>query len=340
MLFFTYLILILATFGVLRALDPNETNSLLETVPTNATEPYIPEAAHSIYLEHHPLVNFFVIMREILDLVREVFIYTMTVFKLPPKDANLTDVDNVLGSPVSSITSSAPPANFTPAGASFSYIETRYEGPVPWDLDLGISILIKIYNFNSPANEIPSFVLCASLRSLPRLYTQEEIFMTIKTAVKDLSPDTHPDDRALGASWPRPLDIRRAYLLPREFGDAVGRLFEYPIDTRDLGIRLHPVSDDSENRTPELVVDRVVFDRDGLFAGILRYHDRDHWHYCYPEGWLNMLTFRRRHAGRESLTMGNPEAWQETLEYWEKSRAWKGAESQTDEAESEADEAK
>ncbi|KAI1414961.1 hypothetical protein F5Y13DRAFT_196948 [Hypoxylon sp. FL1857] len=296
MMFLTFLALLVAILGAAGAKEPTKTSSRSEAglTTTTTTDLYGPmETA---------LIDFDYILIDDFSVLKE--------------DGKLTELDALFGFPVGRITPEAPPilapVDILVYTSTTNGVNLQADQAV--DPVLDDNVLANNYNTDHPGNRIPSFVWCVSTRGAARRYNRTEIYLAIQQGLYEMSPTVHRDDRTFGPTWPRPLGTRRGYLRPREVGEATGRLFEYPLGVRDIGLRPHPVDDYS---IPAIeVIDRVTFDRDGLFTGILRYHDSDHWHYCYPEGWHSMLAFRRRHAAPENGAMHSPEAMWGAVERW------------------------
>ncbi|KAI1384165.1 uncharacterized protein F4822DRAFT_440312 [Hypoxylon trugodes] len=160
------------------------------------------------------------------------------------------------------------------------------------------------YNREHPQNHIPHFVICVSSRGRPHMYTRSEIYQAIRLGLHDLASPANPQF----PGWPRALGFRRPAIRPAEVGEATGRLFEYPMNFR---VYYDDLVNHDRALTRAGMVDRVVFDTDGLFAGILRFHDNDYWHYCYPEGFSGIFHPRRPMGGDESA-----EGMQDALNVW------------------------
>ncbi|KAI0377483.1 hypothetical protein F5Y04DRAFT_284772 [Hypomontagnella monticulosa] len=151
---------------------------------------------------------------------------------------------------------------------------------------------IEAFNERFPDNAIPSFVICSSWNRAPRMYTQTEIFLAIQSGLRDLQTPLDPASRRHGPTWPRVLGyFSNPALRPRDIGDASDLLIEYPLRRRE-----------DESGSNDGVLDRVIFDTRGLFVGIMRYHGRNNWHYCYPEGFTGLFTPRR--ASRVGVSTG------------------------------------
>ncbi|KAI2620401.1 hypothetical protein GGR54DRAFT_647324 [Hypoxylon sp. NC1633] len=137
---------------------------------------------------------------------------------------------------------------------------------------------IARYHQRNPLNRIPAFVLCTSLHGRPRMYTRHEIYMALATAQITQITMRHNGEGSVGSRWPRPFASRRPDMRPRNLGNSTGRLIEYPVGTRDQELNgTYP--------------DRVVFDTNGLYVGMIRYHSSLDWHWCYP---ADRTVFRRR----------------------------------------------
>lgn len=154
-----------------------------------------------------------------------------------------------------------------------------------------IADYIEAYNERFPENAIPSFVICSSWSRAPRFYTSVEIFLAIQRGLRDIHNPTHPRSRRYGPTWPRPLGFfNQPHMRPSDAGEASHLLLEYPLRPRDEDLGRN-----------EGILDRVTFDPRGLFTGILRYHDRHRWHYCYPEGFHRFLGRHRTRAGARDV---------------------------------------
>ncbi|KAL7620740.1 hypothetical protein AAE478_009738 [Parahypoxylon ruwenzoriense] len=122
-------------------------------------------------------------------------------------------------------------------------------------------------NWVDVSNSIPAFVVCMSSLAPTVVYNRVQIWRTIELVEIDLQ-EYDPARRVWGPGWPRPLNPSYERLLANyDIGDAERPLYEYPLPAS-------PNAGD-ESLDPDNVLDRIVVDRDAVFVGVLRYHDRE-----------------------------------------------------------------
>ncbi|KAI0137605.1 hypothetical protein F4776DRAFT_671016 [Hypoxylon sp. NC0597] len=298
MRFHTFIMLLVVALSMFLARELSKISIRSEAGLNTTAEPHDPDMTPIVNLS-----NYFSLKREMGNYTREFLTDIFHRNFTQPRDT----VTNPLGSAADETTSAPPRADPTSVDppAHTSEFNIRVDPGLNFKLDLYLQI--ADYNERNPGHRIPTFAWCYSTRSEPRLYTRDEIFLAMREGVHAFDPADRPDDSTLEASWPRPLGLRQAPMDPHNTMGPTGRLFQYPVGIGDLDSRADPVRDDVDNeedddhRIVEEPVDRVTFNRDGLYTGVLRYHDDDDWHYCLPEDWRNKIPFHRRHSGYDSL---------------------------------------
>ncbi|KAI4869666.1 hypothetical protein F4820DRAFT_443743 [Hypoxylon rubiginosum] len=125
---------------------------------------------------------------------------------------------------------------------------------------------VGYYNHLHPRYLIPSMVMCrhAGANTGGRLYSDVEIWSTMRTALQDLRQPRWSARRSLGRRWPRAIPIYTVPVARR--GRARGLLWQYPL--RATGPR-------ASHR------DRVVFSQSGLYVGLLHHVTGDI--FCWGE---------------------------------------------------------
>ncbi|OTA68500.1 hypothetical protein K449DRAFT_429357 [Hypoxylon sp. EC38] len=327
----TFFALLLVALGMLVITEPSVTCSPYEVGPNTTVQLNDPVMTPIVNLDR-VLFNYFSLEQEIRKYVREKLLDIMHRIFAQPRDNMTNPLDTPLYFPEGDTASSAYPAGPTPANpwARTSIIDIQAE--LGLKFAPGIYQQITDYNTRNPSHKIPPFVWCFSSRAAPHLYTSDKIFLAMQKGTHNLDSDVRPFDSALEGSWPRPLAPRQAPMAPQGTIGPTGRLFQYPVSIQESDSRVGPVSNNNNHpyhhhhhhshhshhshHIAEEVIDRVIFNRSGLYTGVLRYHDDDHWHYCAPEDWRNTSPSYHQWDGGENFTMHMMEAFLGSLERW------------------------
>ncbi|KAI0839181.1 hypothetical protein F5Y06DRAFT_303331 [Hypoxylon sp. FL0890] len=173
MKFLYYLVLLLAALSLFEGLEACQISSCPEACSTSTAELQDLEPTQ-IALEH-TLVNGFSTMKRVSIKIRRLA-DTLTP---PPQDARIDELEPLLDIPVSSITSTAPPANPTQLDLRAYASEVDSQPATPVDYELQLNRLIADYNRFNLLSRIPSFVLLAMQKAMQKaMQTDVSIFRT------------------------------------------------------------------------------------------------------------------------------------------------------------------